>query len=257
MMRLYPTIPHPFVFEPPDGLPNTTCAAGTLLSIGLLLIGRAIDLLPYFICAFRRLGQKGLSRQRVLFDLVEVRGIGPCGAQTVIYDDRMQRLSSFTDSHLFDLAQPVNTDCREVALALDSPLRLKDQGTLTDAIPFRALIANLLRRASALAHFHCGAGLGGLDFAGLVRQAGQVVTRESRLKWKDLERFSTRQRQTMKLGGVVGSIVYEGHLGPFMGILRFGEVAHAGKGTSFGLGKYRIVENPGRTEDSCESSRSQ
>jgi len=42
----------------------------------------------------------------------------------------------------------------------------------------------------------------------------------------------------MRMGGFVGEVVYEGDIRPYLPLLRAGEVFHAGKGTSFGLGKY-------------------
>ena len=43
----------------------------------------------------------------------------------------------------------------------------------------------------------------------------------------------------MKMGGFVGEITFEGDIEPFMPILKAGEVLHVGKGTGFGLGKYK------------------
>lgn len=44
------------------------------------------------------------------------------------------------------------------------------------------------------------------------------------------------------MGGFVGEIIFEGEIEPFMPLLKAGEILHVGKGTSFGLGKYRILE---------------
>jgi hypothetical protein len=44
----------------------------------------------------------------------------------------------------------------------------------------------------------------------------------------------------MRLGGIVGEITYTGNLEPFIPLLRAGEILHAGKNTSFGLGRYTI-----------------
>jgi len=45
----------------------------------------------------------------------------------------------------------------------------------------------------------------------------------------------------MKLGGSLGTIRFEGELYKFMPYIKAGEVLHVGKGTTFGLGQYRIV----------------
>jgi CRISPR/Cas system endoribonuclease Cas6 (RAMP superfamily) len=43
------------------------------------------------------------------------------------------------------------------------------------------------------------------------------------------------------MGGFVGGITFVGNIEPFMQLIKAGEVLHLGKGTGFGLGKYRIV----------------
>ena len=44
----------------------------------------------------------------------------------------------------------------------------------------------------------------------------------------------------MKLGGLIGSITYEGNLDKFLPLLRIGEYIHVGKAVTFGMGRYRI-----------------
>jgi len=64
----------------------------------------------------------------------------------------------------------------------------------------------------------------------------------NKLYWQDWERYSSRQQTRMKFGGWVGEIIYQGDFQRFLPLLRLGEHIHVGKVTTFGLGKYRIVD---------------
>jgi CRISPR/Cas system endoribonuclease Cas6 (RAMP superfamily) len=46
------------------------------------------------------------------------------------------------------------------------------------------------------------------------------------------------------MGGFVGKISFSGLLIPFWSYLLLGEYVHVGKGSSFGLGKYEILNHP-------------
>ncbi|GAB5046633.1 hypothetical protein TdN_10250 [Thermodesulfovibrio sp. TK110] len=74
-----------------------------------------------------------------------------------------------------------------------------------------------------------------------INKALEVKVKDSKLRWFDWERYSYRQNRRMILGGLIGTITFEGNIGPFLSILKAGEIFHCGKNTSFGLGKYRII----------------
>ncbi len=42
------------------------------------------------------------------------------------------------------------------------------------------------------------------------------------------------------MGGFVGEVTFAGNIGPFIPLIKVGEILHVGKGTSFGLGRYEI-----------------
>jgi hypothetical protein len=66
------------------------------------------------------------------------------------------------------------------------------------------------------------------------------------LRWSEWTRFSSRQNTTMQMGGLVGAIALEGSgLAAFWPALWLGQWVHVGKGTSFGLGKYRLRQPDG------------
>jgi len=238
MLKKYPAAPHPFVIEPPLD-PREPYEAGEVLQVGLVLIGRALDYLPYFIYAFDELGRIGIGKGRGRYRLETVRAAGGEGAGEVIYSGETKTLKSpypvlSGDDLVKETAPPT-----AVTLRFLTPTRLKFEERLTDDLAFHILLRNLLRRLSALSYFHCGKRLA-LDFRGLIERAGMVRVTARALRWFDWERYSHRQETKMKLGGFVGEITFQGALEEFWPFLRLGEWVHVGKGTTFGLGQYRI-----------------
>jgi hypothetical protein len=78
-------IPRPFVVKPPLTT-QTTYAAGDPLVFDLVLVGQAVDYLPYFIVAFRELGTSGFGLNRVCVQLARVDSIGADGGPTTVYE---------------------------------------------------------------------------------------------------------------------------------------------------------------------------
>jgi len=89
-----------------------------------------------------------------------------------------------------------------------------------------------------LEHFYCDKPT--LDI--VQHNAADVAIAQNNLRWYDFERYSNRQHTAMKLGGLIGTISYSGNIGQYMQLIQLGEYLHVGKNTTFGLGKYMIVE---------------
>jgi len=124
-------------------------------------------------------------------------------------------------------------------LTFVTPLRLKFQNHLQAELPFHVLVRACLRRVSLL--FTCfDRGEPPLDYKGLIARAQEVEVVRTSLRWFDWPRYSQRQDQAMLMGGLVGSITYQGNLGEYTPLLRFAEKVHLGKATTFGLGKVRV-----------------
>ena len=108
-------------------------------------------------------------------------------------------------------------------------------------LSFPVFISRLKERIDLLFHLYCGGPLPREDEE-VNPLAKEVETEKSSLRWQDLERYSSRQKAKMKLGGLIGMIPFKGELAPFMPYLILGQHVHAGQGTTFGLGKYEILE---------------
>ncbi len=239
-MRKYPYAPHPFVIEPPEGS-RQLYLPGDTFSFGLVLIGRATNYFAYFIYTFRLMGERGIGRGRGRFTLEEIYSLSPDRSEKLIYDSESNAFSSeLSVMKASDLLLPDAVD-NSVNISFLTPTRIKSKGELSADLTFDLLVRSLLRRLSLLSYFHCGVELD-LDYRELIGRAGAVSVVESDLRWYDWERYSHRQGGRMKLGGFVGDISFEGEIKEFMPILTLGEWLHVGKGTSFGLGKYRVLE---------------
>lgn len=229
--------PHPFVIEPPLSS-DRIFPKGSSFDFSLLLFGEANKNLPYFIYAFEQMGNMGFGKrvkgERGRFVLNRVDSCGK-----TVYSARDQKLRIDRPFDSVELKKPdsYSEDARRVDITLVTPLRLKFQNELRAELPFHVLVRAMLRRVSSLMSFY-GEGEPALDYRGLVRQAeANVTTLHSDLKWFDWERYSGRQDQRMLMGGITGSVSYEGELRPYLPLLDFCEAVHLGKQTSFGLGK--------------------
>lgn len=247
ILRKYEKAPHPFIIEPPLE-DKTEYTPGDSLDFHLVLIGKALDYLPYFIYTFEELGTMGIGKGRGKFELLEVRH----GDRTIYQstDKKLQSIpdSDFSSSSVFN-GQNGSGDFHgldnfsgDPSLSLNflTPTRMIVDGKLVTEPDFHHLARTLLRRISTLSYFHCDKRLD-LDFKGLIEKAGKVETRDRVTTWHDWERYSARQDTKMKMGGFVGRVSFKGELEDFMPFIRLGRILHVGKGTSFGLGKYEIV----------------
>lgn len=234
-MNKYEKVPHPFVIEPPEEK-QRIYNPGEKLSFSLLLIGRAVDYLPYFIYAFDELGNIGLGKGRGKYRLLSVHE-----KETLAYsiEDKTLRPTLVSEQLLPD-AVSFDSALEEVSLSFLTPARIVYQRELVSDLEFHILLRSLLRRLCLLHYFHCENSEPMWDHKLLISEAGKVVTGSSFLQWHDWERYSARQGVRMKLGGVVGDITYKSVPEGFLPILKAGELFHVGKGTSFGLGKFAI-----------------
>ena len=229
--------PHPYILQPPlSG--QRAYGKGDRFSFGLSLFGKANEFLPHIIYAVEMMGEAGLGRkngeERGQFLL---EGISCDGAS--IYDGHAKVLSRGLALPEVTL-EPCSTPVTTLEVAFLTPLRLKHQNELQGALPFHLLIRAALRRIATLEEYH-GNGEPALDYRGLARRAEAVRTETSDCHWLELERYSARQKTAMLLGGLTGTIRYQGDLGEFLPLLRYCEQTHLGKQTTFGLGQIALT----------------
>jgi len=227
-------IPHPYVIEPPLTA-ETRFQAGQSFDFSLLLFGDANDYLPYFIYAFEAMGEHGigkaLSGKRAGFRIDRVLAAGG-----EIYSSKDRTLNTDSALKKLSLAELPDSDrSGTLEVHLLTPLRLKAGNAFSRDLPFHILVRAALRRVSSL-FTSFGEGEPDIDYRGLAAEASQVLTLRSSLYWKDWERWSSRQESSMLMGGMKGSISYQGRIERFLPLFEVCREFHLGKQTSFGLG---------------------
>jgi len=213
--------PAPFVVEPPEET-RLLYRAGESLDLGLVLIGRGIQYLPYMLMALEELGSEGIGRRRARFHLAEVQSEGAPGG---LGADELSALAA---------GWPAD----ELSLRYLTPARLRHRMQYASRPEFSILVAALERRIAALALAHAEE-VWSLDPAALAA-AEQVQIVAARTDWAVRDRYAPRQQQGMSLSGVVGKVAYSGDLGPFRALLAMGELVHVGKAAVFGNGRYTV-----------------
>jgi hypothetical protein len=241
VLRTHEAVPRPFVIRPPLDR-RTEIPAGEPLTFGLVLVGRAVGYLPYFLVVFRELGEAGLGRGRGKYTLREVRAVHPLsGEEQPVYDGETLLGTGLevTAAEVAAWAEGLPSD--RLTVRFLTPARLKHGGEfMREAVDFHVLVRALLRRLSSLSYFHCGERWE-TDYRGWVERAERVEAVETHLGWMKWERYSGRQAHRIKMGGLVGSVTYAGDLAPFRPLLALGMLAHVGKGAVFGNGLYTMA----------------
>lgn len=245
MMRKYPSVPHPFIIEPPSDN-KKHYNKGDSLDFNLILIGKAIDYLPYFIYAFEETGRVGLgSNRQGKFIVDSVINVNPFSSESsVIYTGTGNNLKSpvyiISPEHLKDMVDKMEQR-EEVTFNFLTPARIKYRDRYIDYLEFHIFMRTFLRRLSAIYYFHCGGEELLLDYKGIIDSSRMIDMIKSFLYWEDWERYSSRQNDTMKFGGFKGKVTFQGNLKEFIIFILLGKYLHAGKNASFGLGKYELI----------------
>lgn len=132
---------------------------------------------------------------------------------------------------------------QRIQLQLTTRLRLKQDNRLQRQAPdFAQLMARLVGRIKTLEHAYAESADQASGVPDFHPDSLRGVSHQDHTEWHEWDRFSGRQKTWMKFGGLRGLISYNGELEEFMPWLRLGEWLHIGGKTSFGLGKYRLIE---------------
>ncbi len=126
-------------------------------------------------------------------------------------------------------------------IQIKSPLRLRKKGKYQGKMDWTFFFESLARRLESLnCLYHEGQPLGKelwLDLKKRLRCDGHI---QENLKWWDFQRYSSRQKRKVPMGGLVGEAVQASPSPEQLQWWKAAEIVHVGKGAAMGLGKVEL-----------------
>jgi len=231
--------PHPFVIEPPLD-ERHYYEPGDTFEIGTVIFGDAIKYFPFFVYTFQKMGERGIGYKRYKFQLLSVLNIDAQGDFREVFDAKTDVLKlqyeKITENEILSKPFPKS---KRLELEFVSPLRIQKLGKIIkrkEELTAEIFYEAMFRRVLSVSHLFCE----GKVPQEKNKEISPVRIVENSLQYKNIMRYSNRQKQKMEFGGFLGRIKFEGELGEFSQLAHLTEYLHLGKNTVFGLGKFRI-----------------
>lgn len=196
------------------------------LELVVTVIGKYISYFPYILGAIRNAGDKGISRDREKFEIIDVSVDGDS-----IYDG--ENLNMDFPFKTWNFENQGQEKKGNLLIQLKSPLRYKSQGHYVNEPSSLDFFQALFRRMKTLCYFFGESAEEEMKKESIISE----IT-ERNLSWVDYEHYSARQKDSMQLGGMTGSFVLTGPLSTMeLSLLKGARLFGAGKNTNFGLGQ--------------------
>ena len=230
-LQKFSQVPNGYMIEPPDW-GEKVYFSGEKLQFSLVLFGRLIDQLPLIAFAFKRAFEYNVGRGKAhLLDISAFNENAEKFEPILVNGNIIEHHKSVKFPECF-------TNNAEIEIS--TPLRLQENSKPLNEkeINVERFFISLAKRIALLSEFHFKPF--DLDFESLKNQIAQIEDKKY-LKWQDWTRYSSRQDQKMKLGGVVGKWQFKNLSLELSKLLYIGQWLHCGKNATFGLGKYRIT----------------
>ena len=205
------------------------------LAFSMVLFGPALDYLPLITDVWRRAFEQGIGRSPQRGRLSSVAVQLPEGHWQPVYDSTAGLFLPHQPE--LDLATVDDSAEDKLKLRLETPMRLMTAGKLLpcEALTTHALAKALLRRIHLLSQSYLHQSVPDwLQFQSWFAS----VNLKAVLQPVALSRYSSRQKQSMRLTGYLGEIHLQGVPRELYSWLALGQYLHLGKNSVMGLGQY-------------------
>lgn len=209
--------------------------SGERLNFHLLLYGKTIAYFSQFLQAFYMLGQYGLGKEHVRYEIIKVendKGETVVNRQNVY----LSQLGIATIKEYVNMRR-LQIENRAVhTMQFVTPTTLKYQGEFLQEFHAEAILRSVFRRIYS---FDCFEG-NSVPLLEMDERLPEIVAQEAH--FVSVPRYSSTMQGKMSLKGIKGYVVFDDLSENFLTMLLAGEKLHIGKNTSFGFGKYVMGE---------------
>ncbi len=221
--------PQGYVIEPP--ITQRLYRKSSRLVFSMVLLGRNIERLPLIVLAWQKALMKDIRGGKAILSDVSVEEKNDWVSilkenRVIPHDPFLQLPETYSDQYIIRFL---------------TPLRLQADGCLLKehTVTAHHLLSQLLRRLSWISERHLGDYVQ-LNYPMLAEKLA-VIEDYKMLYWQDWARYSTRQKRKMHLGGLLGTWDFNYLSSDLAKLLYLGQWLHAGKNTTFGLGRYELL----------------
>lgn len=228
-LKRYQKPPLPFVFSFFDRA-GEGHATDELLC-GLVVVGSAIPLLPLLVEGFVSLLATefgSVDSELIHIACRDFQGVSQTPFRFEMMQNLMENLVIVSPD---DLQANRHWGNSTLELRLLSPLKLIENGRVSQEFDFCRFARFVMRRVSSISYYYGGHELE-WEFKELVKEIDVTSCIQEKYYYSAHRRHS--------LSGVTGSGVYEVQNDRIISLLKTGALLHVGKGASFGMGAYEM-----------------
>jgi hypothetical protein len=237
-------LPRPLTIQPPVA---RVYGRDERLRFGISLIGRAQDLFPYLARAVQRMGEIGVGVGRGRFRLEMISEYNPLidAERDLLSANRVQKPTlQVTPPRVAEAAAGGHSE--RITVEFLSPTRLIAGSKLVKRPDPLVFIQRLLERCQTLAEYYSEAGDPPTReewraAAAQMQYAAQPLRiTYNDTEWHDAWSGSSRKDRMTPIGGLVGTVRWEGDVRLLRPWVLWGQSLHVGKDTVKGNGWYRV-----------------
>jgi len=191
------------------------------LEFKIILFEETIKEAPFIISSiYKAFREIGLTKQKIKVDNF-----------IILYNNQLVFDGEFKKFDNISLNFEIKEVKKDFTLKINTPIRTKENNKFVrDNIKLETILRSINHRFNKLKNRK----IKKLEF---IPEYKEIY---KNLYFKDLIRYSNRQKTKMKLGGILGEIIYKDVDEESFRLLKLGEIIGVGKQVTFGLGDIRI-----------------